>query len=64
MSLETDMIEITMDNIAEHPQVICFINPKHEFYHKKIAWLDDQFKSGLKIKTALYQRREETRLIY
>lgn len=58
MSLETDMIEITVDNIAEHPQVICFINPKHEFYHKKIDWLTEQFKNGLKIKL-LYIKDEK-----
>ena len=55
MSLETDMIEITADNIVEHPQAICFINPKHEFYHKKIAWLDNQFKNGLKIKLLYFK---------
>ena len=50
MNFETNIIKITADNIAEHPQVICFINPKHELYHKKIDWLKDQFKNGLTIK--------------
>ena len=44
------IIEVTSENISEHPQVICFINPKHELYDKKIAWLEEQFKNGLKIK--------------
>jgi len=50
MNLETNIVEITTDNILEHPQVICFINPKHELYHKKIDWLKGQFECGLKIK--------------
>ncbi|MDY6833734.1 MAG: GNAT family N-acetyltransferase [Chloroflexota bacterium] len=50
MSLETKIVEITAHNISKHPQAICFINPKHEFYHKKIDWLNDQFKNGLRIK--------------
>ena len=58
MSLETNIVEVTAHNISEHPQAICFINPKHEFYHKKIDWLKDQFKNGLKIKL-LYLESEK-----
>ena len=58
MNLETNIIEITTDNIAEHPQVICFINPKHELYHIKIDWLKEQFENGLKIKL-LYLKGEK-----
>jgi len=58
MNLETNIVEISADNIAEHPQAICFINPKHEFYHKKIAWLKEQFENGLKIKL-LYLKGEK-----
>ena len=50
MKLNKKIVEITPDNIAEHSQVICFINPKHEFYHKKIDWLEAQFNNGLRIK--------------
>jgi hypothetical protein len=32
MDPETSIIDVTIDTIAEHPQVICFINPTHEFY--------------------------------
>ena len=38
------MVEVTADNLSEHPQAICFINPKHEFYHKKVDWLKEQFE--------------------
>ncbi|KAA3614201.1 MAG: GNAT family N-acetyltransferase [Calditrichaeota bacterium] len=48
--METKIVNITMDNIADHPQAICFINPKHELYHKKIDWMEEQFKNGLVIK--------------
>lgn len=46
----TTIVEVTAMNIAEYPQAICFINPKHEFYHKKVDWLKKQFENGLKIK--------------
>ena len=50
MSLKTNIVEVSADNISQHPQVICFINPKQEFYHKKVDWLKEQFENGLKIK--------------
>lgn len=52
------IVNITTDNIADHPQAICFINPKHELYPKKIEWLKKQFKKGLKIKL-LYLENEK-----
>jgi hypothetical protein len=57
-NLETNIVEVTADNIAGHPGAICFINPKHEFYHKKIEWLNGQFEHGLKIKL-LYLKGEK-----
>jgi len=50
MESKTTIIDVTTENIAEYPQVICFINPKHEYYHFKIDWLKEQFRNGLKIK--------------
>lgn len=58
MDFKTSIVEVTAANITEHPQVICFINPKHEFYHKKIDWLKEQFVNGLRIKL-LYLDREK-----
>jgi GNAT superfamily N-acetyltransferase len=48
--LEANIIDVTAANIGEHPQAICFINPKHEHFHHKVDWLEQQFKNGLKIK--------------
>jgi len=50
MQIHTNIVDVTLENMAEHPQVICFINPKHELYDKKISWLQEQFKNGLRIK--------------
>ena len=47
---EIQLIEVTPENISDHPQSICFINPKHEFYEKKIEWYINQYKVGLRIK--------------
>ena len=58
MSIETTIIDVTIDNILEHPQVICFINPKHEFYYQKADWLKEQYENGLKTKL-LYLKGEK-----
>jgi len=58
MNFKTNIVEITAANITEHPQIICFINPKHEFYHKKVDWLKEQFAYGLRIKL-LYLDQEK-----
>jgi hypothetical protein len=50
MSLKPEIIEVTSKNLAEYPQVICYINPKNPFYHHKVDWLNGQFKKGLRIK--------------
>ena len=57
-NLETYIVEVSANNITDHPQVICFINPKHELYHNKVGWLKEQFKTGLKIKL-LYIKGEK-----
>lgn len=44
------IIRVTAENLGDHPQAICFINPKHEFYNKKVEWLRNQFDLGLTIK--------------
>ena len=58
MSFQTKIVEVTSENITDHPQAICFINPKHEFYHHKVDWLKRQFTMGLKIKL-LYLEQEK-----
>ena len=58
MIFDKEIIEVTPENISEHPQAICFINPKHDLYHKKIDWLKEQFNNGLKIKL-LYIKSEK-----
>jgi len=50
LTLKTKIIEVTADNLKEHPGAICFINPKNEFNKLKGNWLKEQFKTGLKIK--------------
>jgi hypothetical protein len=57
-NLNTKIVEITADNIGEHPQAICFINPKHKLYPLKVDWLKKQFKNSLKIKM-LYVENEK-----
>jgi hypothetical protein len=44
------LVDVTAANIGEHPQAICFINPRHEHFHHKLDWLGQQFGNGLKIK--------------
>jgi hypothetical protein len=56
--LQSRIIEVTSSNIDQHPQAICFINPKHDLYHIKVDWLRQQFKNGLRIKM-LYIDKEK-----
>ncbi|MCP4051181.1 MAG: GNAT family N-acetyltransferase [bacterium] len=44
------IVEVNADNLSDYPYVICFINPKHEFFSLKINWLKQRFAEGLKIK--------------
>jgi len=44
------IIPVDQSNLADHPQAICFINPKHPTYRLKSEWLIDRFREGLKIK--------------
>ena len=57
--MKTRIVTVTADNLTDYPQVICFINPKHEFYHKKIEWLDQQFKNGLRIKLLFIEKEKK-----
>ncbi|MBD3374556.1 GNAT family N-acetyltransferase [candidate division KSB1 bacterium] len=50
MTLKSKIIKVTIENIRNYPQAICFINPKNEFFRYKIEWLEAQFKMGLVIK--------------
>ena len=59
MILKTRIIEVTAENLTEHPGAICFINPKNEYYPLKANWLTEQFKKGLKIKL-LYVEGEKS----
>jgi len=44
------IITVDEQNLIDHPQVICYINPKHPAYPIKIEWLKKRFSEGLKIK--------------
>jgi len=50
MVLKSVIVEVTAENLSEHPGAICFINPTNEHFGHKITWLKEQFKNGLKIK--------------
>jgi hypothetical protein len=57
LATKATIAEVSMANIDRHPQAICFINPKHPLYQKKVGWLKGQFKNGLKIRL-LYLENE------
>ncbi len=44
------MVEVTPGTIAEHPGAICFINPKHPLFGRKVEWFAERFREGLRIK--------------
>jgi hypothetical protein len=59
MAISSEIIEVTAENLREHPGAVCFINPKNEYYQLKVNWLLEQFKKGLKIKL-LYVEGEKS----
>ncbi len=50
MSENIRIVRIGADNLEKFPEVICFINPKHNSYPLKIEWLKNRFAEGLCIK--------------
>ena len=56
--METLIVDVTSENIAEHPYTVCFINPKQETFHTKVDWYQKQFLDGLRIKL-LYVKGEK-----
>jgi hypothetical protein len=52
------IVDVPFDQIPNHPQIICFINPNHEYYQLKITWLRKRYEEGLRIKL-LYLEGEQ-----
>jgi hypothetical protein len=48
--MNTEIVSVNLQNLSQHPGIICFINPKHPSYSLKIEWLKERFSEGLKIK--------------
>jgi hypothetical protein len=57
-NLSYNIISVTPENFNDHPQAICFINPKHECYNMKVEWFREQCEKGLRIKI-LYVKGEK-----
>ncbi|HUU06583.1 MAG TPA: GNAT family N-acetyltransferase [Patescibacteria group bacterium] len=55
LAARANIVEVSLANIDQHPQAICFINPQHPLYPKKIAWLGEQYRHGLRIKLLYLQ---------
>lgn len=43
------IVTVTPENLKEHPQFICFINPKHPAYPFKVEWFQKRYQEGLRI---------------
>lgn len=48
--MKTEIVSVNLQNLSDHPGVICFINPKHPSYSLKVEWLKERFSEGLRIK--------------
>ncbi len=44
------IININKQNLANFPQVICFINPKNQYFNLKMDWLAKRFAEGLSVR--------------
>jgi len=47
--MEGEIVYVKPESIYEHPQAICFINPKNSFFKKKVEWFENEYKNGLRI---------------
>jgi hypothetical protein len=50
MSGKFTIIAVNDNNLSDHPQAICFINPKHPAWKPKAEWLKKRFSEGMVIK--------------
>jgi L-amino acid N-acyltransferase YncA len=50
MSEEVRLVSISKENLNEYPEVVCFINPKNQYFGQKIAWIRQRLDEGLRIK--------------
>jgi len=48
--MNSEIVSVNPGNLAAHPGIVCFINPKHPSFPSKIEWLKDRFSEGLRIK--------------
>jgi ribosomal protein S18 acetylase RimI-like enzyme len=61
--MQYTIASVTPSNLTDHPQAICFINPKHPSYHFKVKWFQQRFEEGLRIKL-LYPDGEKKAAAY
>lgn len=52
---EVRIVKVSESNLHQHPQVICFINPKHPTYPAKVEWLKGRFGEGMVVKLLYLQ---------
>ena len=38
MNIKTTIVEVTAENLSEHPGAACFTNPENDYYHFKAEW--------------------------
>ncbi|MDZ4121055.1 MAG: hypothetical protein U1C33_01445, partial [Candidatus Cloacimonadaceae bacterium] len=57
------LVRITKENYSQHPQMICFLNPKHESYEEKVQWFLKRLDEGLRI-VLLYPENEKRAQAY
>jgi ribosomal protein S18 acetylase RimI-like enzyme len=57
------IVSVTPENLKDHPQFICFINPKHPAYPFKVEWYQKRYQEGLRI-NLLYPADENKAAAY
>ena len=60
---DTRIINVDENNISQYGPT-CFLNPKNEWYQKKIKWLEKRFFEGMKIKLLHSEKRKEMYWFY
>jgi len=50
MDLKYKIVEVTPENIKDHPQAVCFIKRENARCNKKVEWYREHYKEGVRIK--------------
>ncbi len=59
MNSEPEIVTINSSNLANYPEVVCFINKKHPDHSLKPKWIEKRFEEGLRVKLLYIEEKKK-----